>query len=115
MHQRFINENFNRIEKSSQSFPFKRIFRKSNFDPGSGGGGGGGVLLLKSKRIFSLCLHFVIVEQLWALNLYNVCPIRVCSYFRQHLPVKDIKQDLKKKNAKLNPKRLFSLFQTNGI
>ena len=54
-----------------------------NFDPGSGRG-----LLLKSKRIFSLCLHLVIVEQLWALNLYNICPIRVCSYFRQHLPVK---------------------------
>ena len=61
----------------------KRIFRKLNFDPGSGGG-----LLLKSKRIFSLCLHLVIVEQLWALNLHNICPIRVCSYFRQHLPVK---------------------------
>ena len=58
-----------------------------NFDAGSGGGGGG--VLLKSKCIFSLCLHLVIVEQLWALNLYNICPIRVCSYFRQHLPVKE--------------------------
>ena len=37
------------FKRSSQSFPFKRIFRKLNFDPGSGG------LLLKSKRIFSLC------------------------------------------------------------
>ena len=63
-------------------FLSKRIFRKLNFDPGSRG------LLRKSKRIFSLCLHFVIVEQLWALNLHNICPIRVCSYFGQHLPVK---------------------------
>ena len=65
-------------DQVSRLFPFKRIFRKLNFDPGSGGGGGG--LLLKSKLIFSLCLHLVIVEQLWALSLYNICPIRVCSF-----------------------------------
>ena len=94
VHQRFINENFNRISRSSQSFPFKRIFRKLNFDPGSGGGG----LLLKSKRIFSLCLHLVIVEQLWALNLYNICPIRVCGY----LPVKGCQTGFKKK-CKVKP------------
>ena len=109
MHQRFINENFNRIERSGQSFPFKRIFRKLNFDPGSGR------LLVKSEGIFSLCLHLVIVEQLWVLNLYNICPIRVCNFFRQHLPVKGCQTGSSEKNAKLNPKRLFSLFQTNGV
>ena len=67
-------------------FPFKRIFRKLDFDPGSGmGGGGGGTSKIQT---YILCFHLVIVEQLWALNLYNICPIRVCSYFRQHLPVK---------------------------
>ena len=54
-------------------FLSKGYSEKLNFDPGWGGGGGGG-LLLKSKRIFSLCLHLVIIEQLWALNLYKHLP-----------------------------------------
>ena len=37
VHKKFISEKFNRISRSSQSFPVKRIFRKLNFDPGSGG------------------------------------------------------------------------------
>ena len=79
MHQRVIKKKF--ILK----------IKSVNFDPGwggGGGGGGGGVLHLKSKCMFSLYLHLVIVEQLQALNLYNICPVRVCGYFRQHLPVK---------------------------
>ena len=69
-------------------FLSKGYSQKLNFDPGSEGGGGGGCYFQNPNVYFHCAFHLVIVEQLWALNLYNICPIRVCSYFRQHLPVK---------------------------
>ena len=84
MHQRFIDENFNRIKRSSQSFPFKRIFRKLNFDPGFGGGGVTSKIQTYIFTVPSPCNRLTIVGIESAQHL----PVRVCSYFRQHLPVK---------------------------